>query len=249
VGLVLEAKGLGKSFVAAGSTVHALRDVSFKVEEGEFVSIVGPSGAGKSTLLYLLGGLERPTQGTVTVEGKELSKLSERDLTLFRRARTGFVFQLYNLLPTLDVRENIALPFSIAGLDGSDQRDRAEDMIELFGLRGRERHRPNQLSTGEQQRVAIAKGFLTNPAILIADEPTGNVDSSTGIEIIQLLWESCDNFGQTIMLVTHQPRVAAFADRVLFLKDGALVDQLVLGRRDDHHDPGAVIDRLQELGL
>jgi len=247
--VILETENLERRYDLGEIAVQALAGVSFSVEKGQFVAIMGPSGSGKSTLLHLLGGLDLPTAGRVVIDGTDLSRLSEKDLTLFRRKATGFVFQFYNLLPTLNVSENVAMPFLVAGRNSQDDLDRIEDIITLFGLRGMEKRAVTQLSAGEQQRVAIARAFLTDPTIVIADEPTGNLDTNTGAEILQLLWESCDNYGQTILLVTHYPRVAVFADRVLVVRDGLLVDDLHLGRREDHYDVGPIVQRLQDLGL
>jgi len=246
---VLEAADLHKSFQGRDYVVDALRGVSFAVEPGEFVAVLGPSGCGKSTLLHLLGGLDQPTGGQVIIAEKDISLLSDDDLTRFRRTSTGFVFQYLNLLPALNILENLSLPFLIAGRTSSEDHDRAADLLELFGLRGLEQRLPSELSLGEQQRVAIARAFLTEPAIVVADELTGSLDPTTGREILQLLWESCDNFGQTILVTTHDPRVAVFADRVLFMRQGLLVDELALGRREEHDDVAPVADRLQELSL
>lgn len=243
----VEAVDVQRTFVDAEQTIPALKGLSARVKKGEFVAIVGSSGSGKSTLLHMLGGLDRPTAGTITVDGTDLSTLSEQALTAFRSARIGFVFQYFNLIRSLDVYENVALPFIVSDRNATEQQDRVADMVELFGLRGRERRDPSSLSSGEQQRVAIARAFATEPAIVIADEPTGSLDAATGLEILQLLWESCDNFGQTIVLATHDPQVAAYADRVLFIRDGLLAEELELGRRDDHRDAGPVLDRLRRL--
>ena len=247
--VILEARGLTRTFTAADQTVRALTNVSFDVEQGEFIVIIGASGSGKSVLLHCLGGIDRPTSGAIVIAGQDLTGLSERNLTVFRREQIGFVFQYLNLIPSLSVYENITLPFIVSGRIGKEQQERADDMVELFGLRGRERRPVTLLSAGEQQRVAIARAFITEPALVIADEPTGSLDARTGIEILQLLWESCDNFGQTMVLVTHDARVAAFADKVLIIKDGSLVDELRLGRRQEHSDARPIIDRLQELDI
>jgi putative ABC transport system ATP-binding protein len=247
--VIVEAHDVSKVYRAGDVDVYALQNANLSIVRGEFVSIVGPSGAGKSTLLHLLGGLDQPTSGRVILDGTDLTTLSEHQLTLFRRQATGFVFQFFNLLPTLNVRENIALPFIIRERNKKEHWERVDDLVELFGLRGKDTRPVTQLSTGEQQRVALAKALLTEPALLIADEPTGNLDTATGLELLQLLWESCDNQGQTVLLVTHHPRVAAYADRVLFLQDGAIIDELILGRREDHHDARPIIDRLEEYGL
>lgn len=247
--IILQGEELSKVYQMGEVSLQVLKGVTLSVEQGEFVAIMGPSGSGKSTLLHLLGGLDYPTSGSVVIQEQEISRLSDHALTLFRREHTGFVFQFFNLIPTLDTVENIALPYLIKGRLRQEQRDRVQDLIQLFGLRGREGHRPAELSAGEQQRVAAARAFVMNPAIVIADEPTGNLDSVTGREILQLLWESCDNFGQTVLLVTHDPQVASYADRVLFLLDGAFVDELLLGRKEDHSDARPIVARLQALSL
>jgi putative ABC transport system ATP-binding protein len=247
---ILEAHDLTKHYPLGSATVEALRGVSLRVEPGEFVAIMGASGSGKSTLLQLLGGLDRPTSGEVVVDGEPISRLADGDATRLRREKTGFVFQSFNLIPLLDVTENIALPFSIAGQDAGrgELAERVRDVIELVDLGGKERHRPDQLSYGEQQRVAIARALVTRPALLLADEPTGNLDYATGLEILEALWRSCVERGQTIVLVTHDAKAAAFADRVCVLRDGRILDEIRLGRRADH---GAteLIARLALLGL
>jgi putative ABC transport system ATP-binding protein len=230
--------------------VDALRGVSLSIEVGEFVALMGPSGSGKSTLLQVLGGLDQPTAGEVVLEGEMISRLSDDRATRLRRDRTGFVFQSFNLIPLLDVTENVGLPFTIAGLDPSrgELAERVRDVISLVDLVGKEHHRPDQLSTGEQQRVAVARALVTRPALLLADEPTGNLDYTTGREILDALWRSCHERGQTIVLVTHDSRAAAYADRVLVIGDGRIRDTIELGRRSDH-DATELIGRLAQLGL
>jgi len=246
---ILEARELTKRYRLGATTVDALRGVSLGVAEGEFVALMGPSGSGKSTLLQLLGGLDRPTSGEVMLEGSTISRLSDDAATTLRRNRTGFVFQSFNLIPLLDVTENIALPFTIAGLDaGGDLKDRIRDVIALVDLTGKEHHRPDELSAGEQQRVAIARALVTRPALLFADEPTGNLDYTTGTEILDALWRSCVERHQTVVLVTHDSKAAAYADRVLVISDGRICDEIVLGRRENH-DTAPLISRLAELGL
>jgi putative ABC transport system ATP-binding protein len=249
-GPILAARDLTKSYAVGGSTVDALRGVSLSVAAGEFVALMGPSGSGKSTLLQLLGGLDRPSRGDVSLDGEPISTLSDEAATRLRRDRTGFVFQSFNLIPLLDVRENIGLPFTIAGQDPSrgELADRVRDVIELVDLSGKERHKPDQLSAGEQQRVAVARALVTRPALLFADEPTGNLDYTTGKEILEALWRSCHERGQTIVLVTHDSRAAAYADRVLVIGDGLVRDTIELGRRADH-DAAVLIGRLAALGL
>jgi putative ABC transport system ATP-binding protein len=247
---ILEARELTKRYQLGETTVEALRGVSLGVEEGEFVALMGPSGSGKSTLLQLLGGLDRPTSGEVMLEGESVSRLSDEQATRLRRDKTGFVFQFFNLIPLLDVTENVALPFTIAGADGrgGEVAERIRDVIELVDLTGKERHRPDQLSAGEQQRVAVARALVTGPAILLADEPTGNLDYTTGSEILDALWRSCVERRQTIVLVTHDSKAAAYADRVLVIGDGLISDEIVLGRREVH-DATPLIERLAALGL
>lgn len=249
MGAILEAESLARHFELGDGTVNALDDVSFSIEQGSFVAVMGPSGSGKSTLLHMLGGLDRPTTGRVVLNGTDLSRLSERDLTLFRREAIGFVFQFFNLMPTLNVYENVAVPFMISGRRTKSDLERIDDLLTLFGLDDKSRRQVTQLSAGEQQRVAMARAFLVEPAIVIGDEPTGNLDSANGRELLQLLWESCDNYGQTILVVTHDPAVAIFADRVLVLQDGALVDDFELGRREQHFDARPLMDHLQQQGI
>jgi len=249
-GTILEARDLTKRYRLGKREVEALRGVSLQVRRGEFVALMGPSGSGKSTLLQLLGGLDRPTSGDVVLDGAVVSRLSDTAATRLRREKTGFVFQFFNLIPLLDVYENVALPFTIAGVDArkSDVAGRVRDVLKLVDLDGRERNLPDQLSAGEQQRVALARALVTRPAILLADEPTGNLDFATGGEILDELWRSCDERGQTIVLVTHDARAAAHADRVLVIGDGRIRDEIALGRRKEN-DPAPLIARLTKLGL
>jgi putative ABC transport system ATP-binding protein len=247
---ILEAHDLTKTYALGGKQIDALRGVSLSVGAGEFVALMGPSGSGKSTLLQLLGGLDRPSGGSVVFEGRDISRLSDGQATKLRRERTGFVFQAFNLIPLLDVRENISLPFTIAGHDASrgELKERVRQAIELVELTGKEKHRPDQLSTGEQQRVAVARALVTRPSVLLADEPTGNLDYTTGGDLLHSLWRSCDHDGQTIVLVTHDARAAAYADRVLVIGDGAIREEIVLGRRIDH-SATPLISRLAQIGL
>jgi putative ABC transport system ATP-binding protein len=223
---ILETQRVSKRYQMGEVTVNALESVDFGVEEGEFVAIMGPSGSGKSTLLHLLGGLDGPSDGEVTLAGKPLSRLNDREITLIRRRNVGFIFQFFNLLPTLTAEENIALPLVIDGQNTKQHQEKIDRLLELVGLSERRHHKPDQLSGGQQQRVAIARAFVTDPAIVLADEPTGNLDSKTGEEILTLLRRSCDELGQTVVVVTHDARAASFADRVVFLMDGHVVDQL-----------------------
>jgi len=247
---IIEARDLTKSYRLGDHTVDALRGVSLAVQEGEFVALMGPSGSGKSTLLQLLGGLDQPTSGEVLLEGDPIGHLSDAAATRLRRDRTGFVFQFFNLIPLLDVAENVGLPFTIAGHDPrhGDLAARVRDVIRLVDLEGKEHHRPDQLSAGEQQRVAVARALVTAPAILLADEPTGNLDYTTGSEILDALWRSCTQRGQTIVLVTHDSKAAAYADRVCVVRDGRILEEIRLGRRESH-DATPLIGRLAQLGL
>src|SRR5688572_26310644 len=210
---ILEARNLTKRYQLGQTDVDALRGVSLSVEAGEFVALMGPSGSGKSTLLQLLGGLDRPTEGEVVLDGETVSRLSDDAATRLRREKTGFVFQYFNLIPLLDVTENVTLPFTIAGLDPRERSiaARIEEVIGLVDLSDKARHKPDQLSAGEQQRVAVARALVTRPALLFADEPTGNLDYTTGGEILGALWRSCVERRQTIVLVTHDSRAAAYA--------------------------------------
>jgi putative ABC transport system ATP-binding protein len=246
--VILEARDLVKRYPLGEGSVEALRGVSLTVESGEFVAIMGSSGSGKSTMLHLLGGLDLPTTGEVIIDGIGISALGEEERTLTRRAKTGFVFQYFNLIPLLSVAENVALPFLIAGDALGRHRSRVDELLGLVGLGDKAEHRPDQLSAGEQQRVALARALATEPAILLADEPTGNLDYTTGAEILDLLWDSADRLGQTIVLVTHDARAAAYADRVLVVRDGVIRDEIPLGRRRDH-DAKPLIRRLAQLGL
>jgi putative ABC transport system ATP-binding protein len=225
---ILETQQVSKKYQMGEVTVDALAGVDFTVEKGEFVAIMGPSGSGKSTLLHLLGGLDGPSDGEVTLGGKPLSKLNDNQVTLIRRRNVGFVFQFFNLLPTLSAEENIALPLLIDGQNIKKHQDKVDNLLALVGLSDRRDHKPDQLSGGQQQRVAIARAFVTDPAIVLADEPTGNLDSKTGDEILALLRRSCDELNQTIVVVTHDAKAASFADRVVFLMDGLIVDHLKL---------------------
>jgi len=246
--LILEAHDLVKRYPLGEGSVEALRGVSLSVAKGEFVAIMGSSGSGKSTMLHLLGGLDRPTSGSVVIDGIDISQLADEEATLTRRAKTGFVFQFFNLISMLNVAENVALPFLIAGDSLAAHRPRVDALLDLVGLTAKAGSRPDQLSAGEQQRVALARALATEPAILLADEPTGNLDYVTGTEILDLLWDSCDRLGQTIVLVTHDARAAAYADRVLVVRDGSIRDEIALGRRRDH-EARPLIVRLAALGL
>ena len=244
---VLACREVTKRYELGRTTVEALRGVSLAVAPGEFVALMGPSGSGKSTLLQLLGGLDQPTSGSIVFEGNDISHLSDAQATKLRRERTGFVFQAFNLIPLLSVRENIELPFTIAG-GPKDARERVRQVMELVELTGKEGHRPDQLSAGEQQRVAVARALVTRPSVLLADEPTGNLDYTNSGELLDALWRSCEQVGQTIVLVTHDARAAAYADRVLVIGDGRIEEAIDLGRRADH-SAAQLISRLARVGL
>src|SRR5437588_4205561 len=224
VGAVVEARGLTRRYGEGTTAVDALRGVDLAVGTGELVAVMGQSGSGKSTLMHILAGLDKPTSGTVTIAGTEITTLDDTKLTRLRRDHIGFVFQFFNLLPMLDAEENVVLPLSIAG----QKPDKAwlESLLGQMGLADRRRHRPSELSGGQQQRVAIARSLVTRPTILFADEPTGNLDSKTGGEILELMRASTDAYGQTTVMVTHEARAAAIADRILFLEDGLIVKEL-----------------------
>jgi putative ABC transport system ATP-binding protein len=228
---IVETRSLSKQYGAGETAVAALRAVSLRVEPGAFVAVMGPSGCGKSTLLQLLGGLDRPTSGDVLIEGRALARLSDDDLTALRRRRIGFVFQTYNLLPVLSAVENAALPLTLDGVRQAEAHARAAAWLERVGLGDRLHHRPAQLSGGQQQRVAVARALVTEPALVLADEPTGNLDSRSADAIAQLLRQVADEWGRSVLMVTHDPRIAAYADRIVFLKDGTIVEETHLAPR------------------
>jgi putative ABC transport system ATP-binding protein len=213
------------------SAVEAVRGVSLEVPSGQFTAVMGPSGSGKSTLMHVLAGLDQPTSGRVEIGGQDVTEMSDKELTLLRRDHVGFIFQFFNLLPVLSAEENILLPLSIAGR----KPDRAwvDSVIERVGLTDRRSHRPSELSGGQQQRVAIARALVSEPTVLLADEPTGNLDSRTSAEVLELLRDTVREYGQTTLMVTHDPRAAAIADRVLYLTDGRVVADLVRPTEDD----------------
>jgi putative ABC transport system ATP-binding protein len=242
---ILETQSVRKQYKLGQVTVDALAGVDFAVNQGEFVAIMGPSGSGKSTLLHLLGGLDQPTDGEVMIADKRLSVMKDHQITLVRRRNVGFIFQFYNLVPTLTAEENIVLPLVIDGKRLRDYQPRVEQLLALVGIADRRHHKPDQLSGGQQQRVAIARAFVAQPSIVLADEPTGNLDSKSGEEVLNLLRRSCDELGQTIVMVTHDPKAASFADRVVFLKDGRVVDELKLdGARGE---TAKILERLKAL--
>ena len=238
-GAVVAARDVARRYGEGETAVDALRGVSLEVERGHLTAVMGPSGSGKSTLMHILAGLDRPTSGQVFVEGTSLGELGDTDLTRLRRRHIGFVFQFFNLLPMLTAEENIVLPLSIAGR--KPERDWFTTLIGKVGLSDRLDHRPAELSGGQQQRVAIARALVTQPTVVFADEPTGNLDSATSGEILALVRESVDAFGQTTVMVTHDPNAAAIADRILFLADGRIVRDL---GRATAHEVLAVMEEL-----
>jgi putative ABC transport system ATP-binding protein len=233
------AEGVTRRYGDGESAVDALRGVSLDVPTGQFTAVMGPSGSGKSTLMHILAALDSPTEGTVAIGGREITGMGDKELTLLRRREIGFIFQFFNLLPVLTAEENVLLPLSIAGR----KPDRAwtDAVMERVGLSDRRSHRPAELSGGQQQRVAIARALVTEPTVLFADEPTGNLDSTTGAEILALLRDAVDASGQTTLMVTHDARAAATADRVLFLADGHVVTDL------ERPDEAQVLDVMKEV--
>ena len=239
--IVLETQQLTKQYRMGTVTVTALDGVDFNVKRGEFIAIMGPSGSGKSTLLHLLGGLDKPTSGEVILAGQPLSTLSDDEITGFRRRKVGFIFQFYNLLPTLTTAENIALPLLIDGQPIGRHQQRLTDLLALVNLSDRADHHPDQLSGGQQQRVAIARAFVNAPEIVLAYEPTGNLDTRSGAAILELLQRACRDLGATIVMVTHDPRAASYADRVVFLKDGQIVHRL------ENNGDGVSVNQIVEV--
>jgi putative ABC transport system ATP-binding protein len=238
-GAVVVARDVTRRYGQGDTAVDALRGVSVAIPKGQFTAVMGPSGSGKSTLMHILAGLDRPTEGSVTIEGNEITKMGDQQLTLLRRDHIGFIFQFFNLLPMLTAFENIMLPLRIAGR--TPEEGWVDEVIDRVGLADRRRHRPAELSGGQQQRVAIARGLVTRPTVMFADEPTGNLDSQTGEEILALLRETVDNFGQTTVMVTHEARAASMADRILFLADGLIV------RDQGRSSPGDVLTAMTEV--
>ena len=225
---VLQADNLTHIYGRGSTAVKALDHVNLSIEPREFVAIMGPSGSGKSTLLHLLGGLDTPSEGRVLLDGTDLSTLNDRALTIQRRTNIGFVFQFFNLIPVLSALENVALPLVLNGSQG-DATERARTWINRVDLADRMSHRPSELSGGQQQRVALARALVTEPAVILADEPTGNLDSKGAEEMLRWLRRTVDEWNRTVVMVTHDPRMAAYADRIIFMKDGTVVDDTRLG--------------------
>jgi putative ABC transport system ATP-binding protein len=221
---MIEAKNVGKVYHAGKVEVPALLDVSFAVPEGQFVSIVGPSGSGKSTLFYILGGLTRPSSGSVWIDGVDFASLSDWRRTVLRKSKIGFVFQKFNLLPTLTARQNIEIAREIANSHQPHDEALLAQLTEMLGIAGRLDHRPSELSGGEQQRVAIARAMITRPAIILADEPTGNLDTKNSDAVLQMLRHANQQFKQTVLMITHNPEAAQIGDRIMHMRDGRLLD-------------------------
>jgi len=221
---ILKVENLTKTYGSGENLVHAVNDVSFSVEKGEFVAIVGASGSGKSTLLHLIGGVDRPTSGKIFVDGNDISKMNDDKLAVFRRRQVGIVYQFYNLIPILTVEENITLPCDLDGR-GVD-RERLEMILDSFGLRARRKHLPNQLSGGQQQRTSIARALINNPSLVLADEPTGNLDSKSSDEVMSMLKMCNQSYGQTVIMITHNLDIAKQADRVIIISDGKIVEEV-----------------------
>ncbi|MFZ5441467.1 MAG: ABC transporter ATP-binding protein [Myxococcota bacterium] len=220
---MIEVANVVKVYRRGKNEVRALDGVSFDVPRGQFVSVMGSSGSGKSTMLNLLGALDVPTSGALKIDGREISKLPDDELSAFRRDRLGFIFQFFNLLPTLNALENVILPELLAGKPREELEPKARALLEQFGLKGRETHRPDELSGGQMQRVAIARALLSEPALLLADEPTGNLDSKTGAEVLRLIREATRERKLTVVMVTHDPKAAAIGDRIVQLADGRVL--------------------------
>jgi putative ABC transport system ATP-binding protein len=238
-GAVVEAKEITRRYGEGDTAVDALRGCSMDVRRGELTAVMGPSGSGKSTLMHILAGLDRPTSGEIWIDGKNIASLGDNELTKLRREHIGFIFQFFNLLPMLTAEENIVLPLELAGR----KLDKAwiDEVIGKVGLSDRRGHRPSELSGGQQQRVAIARALISRPTVVFADEPTGNLDSTTSTEILELLRESVSTYGQTTVMVTHDANAAAIADRVLFLADGCIVKEL---HHADTHDIIAAVEEV-----
>lgn len=223
---ILRTENLSKVYGSGENAVYALNDVSFSVKKGEFLAIIGPSGSGKSTLLHMLGGVDKPTSGRVLVEGRDVYAQNDEQLAIFRRREVGLIYQFYNLIPVMTVVENITMPVLMDGRKVNDQR--LGELIGTLGLKGRERHLPNQLSGGQQQRVSIGRALMNSPAVVLADEPTGNLDSKNSQEIVELLKLSNKRYGQTLIIITHDENIALQANRILALDDGKIVRDEVI---------------------
>ena len=243
---LVQIENLTKVYGKGETAVTALDHANLRVEAGEFVAVMGPSGCGKSTLLYLLGGLDRPTEGRVIIDGQALNDLSDDQLTRLRRQKIGFVFQSYNLIPMLDATENAALPVTLDGANAAESKAKASEWLRKVGLSHRLRSRPDQLSGGQQQRVAVARALVAEPKLVLADEPTGNLDTRSSDEIAALLRQVADEWGRAVVMVTHDSHIASFADRIVFLRDGAIVDEMQLESQNGTN-ADLVADKMRQL--
>jgi putative ABC transport system ATP-binding protein len=244
---IISTKNLTKIFGAGATAVTALDHVNLSINPGEFVAIMGPSGCGKSTLLHLIGGLDHPSDGEVFIDGTSLAEMNDDRITELRRRKIGFVFQFYNLIPVMNAVENAALPATLDGVRPVEAQKKAAEWLTRFGLSDRLGSRPDQLSGGQQQRVAIARALAADPSLILADEPTGNLDTRSGDEIASLMRDVAKKYGRTVVMVTHDPRIAAYADRIVFLKDGKIVDETMLGRKNGE-DAAVVTQKIKEIG-
>jgi putative ABC transport system ATP-binding protein len=247
----IQVEKLTKTYGSGATAVIALDHVNLTIRESEFVAIMGPSGCGKSTLLHLLGGLDKPSEGHVLIGGHNLSELNDDKLTELRRRRIGFVFQFFNLIPVLNALENAALPVTLDGVKPAEAKEKATKWLTQFGLADRLANRPDQLSGGQQQRVAIARALVADPELILADEPTGNLDTRSSDEIASLLRDVSKQYKRTVVMVTHDPRIAAYADRIIFLKDGKVVDETLLERtpaRKNGRTADFVAGKVKEMG-
>jgi putative ABC transport system ATP-binding protein len=244
---LIETESLTKVYGSGETAVTALDHVNIQVKEGEFVAVMGPSGCGKSTLLHLLGGLDGSTDGKVIIDGTSLADMKDDDLTKLRRQKIGFVFQFYNLIPVLTALENASLPVTLDGVKPAEAKKRAGEWLDRFGLGDRINSRPDQLSGGQQQRVAVARALVAEPALVLADEPTGNLDTRSGDEIAGLLRDVTKKYGRTVIMVTHDPRIAAYADRIIFLKDGKVIDEAVLEKKNGKNAE-MLAGKMKEIG-
>jgi putative ABC transport system ATP-binding protein len=244
---LIQTQSLTKIYGKGDTAVTALDQLTMSVAAGEFVAVMGPSGCGKSTLLHLLGGLDRPTSGQVLIDGHNLTDLNDARLTELRRRKIGFVFQFFNLIPVLSATENAALPLTLDGIRPPQAKAKAADWLTKVGLGNRLGNRPDQLSGGQQQRVAVARALVAEPALILADEPTGNLDTHASDEIAGLLRQVSDTWGRAVLMVTHDPRIAAYADRIIFLKDGTIVDEARLAAQRESAETKLVREKVEAL--
>lgn len=244
---IVQTQSLTKIYGKGDTAVTALSDLNLTLRAGEFVAVMGPSGCGKSTLLHLIGGLDRATRGRVIIDGHDLTDLNDAKLTELRRRKIGFVFQFYNLIPVLNAVENAALPLTLDGVKPAEAKAKATDWLKKVGLESRLHNRPDQMSGGQQQRVAVARALVAEPALVLADEPTGNLDSKAADDIAGVLRQISDDWGRAVLMVTHDPRIAAYADRIIFLKDGTIVDDTRLDSRRDSAEAKRVREKVEAL--